>query len=198
MSGSSSATSTRGRNDEARLHWEQALRLEPEMGVVANNLAWVLAHDEPPDLTRALELAERAVQSKPSDSRFRGTRGVVLMKLGRSSEAITDLEAELAGNPNRSSTHLALAAAMCLLLFVHDRGDLWLLYTVTVLYGLGGDVFGAARTSMLKAMLPDEPAQICAGSVSLRPPAAWSFFHRGVHAVCVRLAGASRRAAAPP
>ena len=41
-------------------------------------------------------------------------------------------------------------------LFVHDRGDLWLLYVVTLLYGLGGDIFGAARTSMLKAMLPDE------------------------------------------
>jgi Na+/melibiose symporter-like transporter len=53
-------------------------------------------------------------------------------------------------------THLALAAVMCLLLFVHDRGDLWLIYVVTALYGLGGDVFAAARQSMLKAMLPDE------------------------------------------
>jgi MFS family permease len=53
-------------------------------------------------------------------------------------------------------THLALAAVMCLLLLVHTRADLWLLYTVTLLYGLGGDIFGAARTSMLKAMLPDE------------------------------------------
>jgi hypothetical protein len=32
----------------------------------------------------------------------------------------------------------------------------WLLYVVTVLYGLGGDVFAAARSAMLKAMLPDE------------------------------------------
>lgn len=53
-------------------------------------------------------------------------------------------------------THLALAAVMCLLLLVHSRSDLWLLYVVTLLYGLGGDIFGAARTSMLKAMLPDE------------------------------------------
>jgi hypothetical protein len=45
---------------------------------------------------------------------------------------------------------------MCALLFVHDRGDLWLIYVVTVLYGLGGDVFASARSSMLKAMLPDE------------------------------------------
>jgi MFS family permease len=54
------------------------------------------------------------------------------------------------------ATHLALAAVMCLLLLVHDRGDVWLLYVVTALYGLGGDLFGASRSAMLKAMVPDE------------------------------------------
>jgi MFS family permease len=58
--------------------------------------------------------------------------------------------------PLMIATHLALAAVMCLLLLVHDRGDLWLLYVVTALYGLGGDLFGAARSAMLKAMLPGE------------------------------------------
>ena len=58
--------------------------------------------------------------------------------------------------PLMIGTHLALAAVMCLLLFVHDRGDVWILYVVAALYGLGGDVFAAARSSMLKAMLPDE------------------------------------------
>jgi MFS family permease len=58
--------------------------------------------------------------------------------------------------PLMIGTHLALAGVMLLLLFVHDRGDVWLLYLVTTLYGLGGDVFASARQSMLKAMLPDE------------------------------------------
>jgi MFS family permease len=58
--------------------------------------------------------------------------------------------------PLMIATHIALAAVICSLLFVHDSGDMWLLYTVTALYGLGGDIFAAARTSMLKAMLPDE------------------------------------------
>jgi MFS family permease len=53
-------------------------------------------------------------------------------------------------------THVALAGVMCLLLLVHDRGDIWLLYAVTALYGLGGDIFAAARSAMLKAMVPDE------------------------------------------
>jgi MFS family permease len=58
--------------------------------------------------------------------------------------------------PLMIATHLALAGVMCLLLLVHTRSQLWLLYAITVLYGLGGDVFAAARSSMLKAMLPDE------------------------------------------
>jgi MFS family permease len=58
--------------------------------------------------------------------------------------------------PLMVGTHVALAGVMCLLLFVHDRGDQWLLYLVTALYGLGGDFFAAARSSMLKAMLPEE------------------------------------------
>jgi MFS family permease len=61
----------------------------------------------------------------------------------------------VAKRPLMIATHLALAAVMCLLLLVHDRSDVWLIYAVTILYGLGGDVFAAARSSMLKAMLPD-------------------------------------------
>jgi MFS family permease len=54
------------------------------------------------------------------------------------------------------ATHLSLAGVMCLLLLVHGRREVWLLYVVTALYGLGGDLFGAARSAMLKAMVPDE------------------------------------------
>jgi MFS family permease len=58
--------------------------------------------------------------------------------------------------PLMIATHVATAGVVCLLLFVHDAGQMWLLYLVTALYGLGGDVFGAARSAMMKAMLPDE------------------------------------------
>ena len=58
--------------------------------------------------------------------------------------------------PLMIATHLALAAVMCLLLLVNGRDDLWLLYGVTALYGLGGDLFAASRGAMLKAMVPDE------------------------------------------
>jgi MFS family permease len=58
--------------------------------------------------------------------------------------------------PLMIATHIVLAGVMCLLLLVDGRGDLWLLYAVTVLYGLGGDLFAASRGAMLKAMVPDE------------------------------------------
>ena len=58
--------------------------------------------------------------------------------------------------PLMIATHVAMAGVVCLLFFVHDASQMWLLYLVTALYGLGGDVFGAARSAMLKAMLPDE------------------------------------------
>ena len=65
--------------------------------------------------------------------------------------------------PLMIATHLALAGVICLLVFVHDRGDMWLLYLVTALYGLGGNIFSAARSAMLKAMLPrreNQPARM--------------------------------------
>ena len=78
--------------------------------------------------------------------------------------AMTGLVAPLGGlvvdrlpkRPLMIATHLALAGVMCLLLLVHSRSQMWLLYTVTVLYGLGGDLFAASRSAMFKAMLPDE------------------------------------------
>jgi MFS family permease len=85
--------------------------------------------------------------------------GLVFLVLG-----VTGLVAPLGGlvvdrlpkRPLMIATQLSLAGVMCLLLFVHDRGDTWILYSVTLLYGLGGDLFAASRGAMLKAMVDDE------------------------------------------
>jgi MFS family permease len=49
-----------------------------------------------------------------------------------------------------------MGAAILLLLFVHDRGDLWLIYAVAVLYGAAGVVLYSARSAFLTIMLPRE------------------------------------------
>jgi MFS family permease len=51
---------------------------------------------------------------------------------------------------------VALAAAMLLLLLVHGRAQLWLIYVVAGLYGLGFGIAGAARSALLRVMLPEE------------------------------------------
>ena len=54
------------------------------------------------------------------------------------------------------ATSLGLAGAVLLLLFVRDRGDLWLIYLVAALYGIGGVVNFSARSAFLTVMLPRE------------------------------------------
>jgi Flp pilus assembly protein TadD len=94
---------------EARLHWERANQLAPDMPAIANNLAWLLSQSAPPDLPRALQLADMAVEKSPREMNFRDTRGHILMKLGRWKEALADLEAALPTTPNPAEMHLSLA-----------------------------------------------------------------------------------------
>jgi len=49
-----------------------------------------------------------------------------------------------------------MAAAILLLLFVHDRGDLWLIYVIAGLYGATGSVLYSARSAFMTLMLPRE------------------------------------------
>ena len=49
-----------------------------------------------------------------------------------------------------------LGAFVLVLLFVHDRGDAWLIYVVALAYGLAGTVFYPARSALLRLMLPEE------------------------------------------
>jgi MFS family permease len=63
-------------------------------------------------------------------------------------------------------TDLALGASVLALLFVHDRGDVWLIYLVAVLYGVGGTVFLPARSALLRLMLPRELLADANGALS--------------------------------
>ncbi len=98
-----------GKTDKARLHWEQAIQLAPHMAVSANNLSWLLANAQPPDLPRALNLIDQVLQKHPDQPNFRSTRGHILVKLQRWKEALPDLEAALKGNPDEVDLHRALA-----------------------------------------------------------------------------------------
>jgi tetratricopeptide (TPR) repeat protein len=99
----------RGEAGPARLHLEQAARLAPNGPAIANNLAWVLAHSPDADLSRALALAELALDRQPGNPQYRGTRGSILARLGRPKDALPDLEAALTTYPNDIDLHRDLA-----------------------------------------------------------------------------------------
>jgi len=48
------------------------------------------------------------------------------------------------------------AVVVLSLLFVHDRGDVWLLYAVTLFYGAAGTLAGSARSALMTVILPRE------------------------------------------
>jgi MFS family permease len=52
------------------------------------------------------------------------------------------------------ATNLATGAAVLPLLFVHDAGDIWILYAVTAAYGVSFSITGAGGSALLATMLP--------------------------------------------
>lgn len=99
----------RGAWDEARIHLEQAYQASPQTAVIANNLAWLLARPEKPDLPRALALIDGVLAHWPGEARFRETRGQILARMGRWSDALADLEAALATFSKSRRLHETLA-----------------------------------------------------------------------------------------
>jgi predicted Zn-dependent protease len=97
------------KTEAAREYWGKALKQSNGAPLVANNLAWLLAYTEPLDLPRALELASDAVDKSPNESRYRGTYGHILVKLGRYKEALPELEKAIAAYPTDANLFRALS-----------------------------------------------------------------------------------------
>jgi tetratricopeptide (TPR) repeat protein len=97
--------------ERAEFHVERAYSMDARIVVVVNNLAWVIATQDEPDLDRALKLAQTAVQQRPGDGRFRDTLATVLIKLERWEEAIDELQLALKGNATKPLVHKKLAMA---------------------------------------------------------------------------------------
>jgi MFS family permease len=56
--------------------------------------------------------------------------------------------------PLLMAIYSAEALVVLSLLFVHDRGDVWILYAVTVFYGAAGTFGASARSALLTVMIP--------------------------------------------
>ena len=58
--------------------------------------------------------------------------------------------------PLMIATNVAVGLALLSLLLVHDRGDVWLVYAVTLVYGAAGYLFLSAQSAYLTRLLPAE------------------------------------------
>ena len=90
------------------MHLELANERNPEMPIVLNNLAWGLAHQEEPELERALQLAEAAKRLSDRPEIY-DTIGSILARLGRHRQAVTELEDALRAFPKYPNLHVSLA-----------------------------------------------------------------------------------------
>jgi MFS family permease len=69
--------------------------------------------------------------------------------------------------------NLANAAALLLLLLVHDRGQVWLIYAVAAVYGASWALLRSAQSALLRTVAP-EPDQLLAANGALQTIAALS------------------------
>lgn len=107
---------TEGNPEDAMNYLEQALRLNPNVPVVLNNLAWVLM--EKGDIDNALVYAKKAVKLREFHPNFRETLGQILIKKAQKTDeediwrdAISELNRALTKMKDRPEIHKSLALA---------------------------------------------------------------------------------------
>ena len=100
-----------GDTELAAKHFKLAFELGPNLPVVANMMALMLAIGKEPDLPRALALVQSVADKYPNEPDVRNTRGTILVKLGRWQEGVKDLEFAIPKLRIKGPTHASLALA---------------------------------------------------------------------------------------
>ncbi len=98
-----------GDTKQADWHMQQSYKQDTKFAVIGNNYAWTLAHRDPPELDQAYEIIHSVIEQAPNDARFRDTYATILMKQGKTEEAIQEFEKALKGLTIRQSVHQNLA-----------------------------------------------------------------------------------------
>ena len=99
-----------GKRDQAKGRYEQALQINPDAAVAANNLAYIYA-EQGGNLDVALQLAQTAKRALPDLAEVSDTLGFVYLKKDLVSLAIPPLEASAKKDPQNwiYQYHLGLA-----------------------------------------------------------------------------------------
>ncbi len=81
-----------GQHEEGMFHMEQAFKLDPRFMDAANNLAWMLATQDPPDMERANALIREALKFSPNHVDYLDTYTEVLVREKKWDDALVILE----------------------------------------------------------------------------------------------------------
>ena len=98
------------KTQEARKRYEQALAIDPDMPVAANNLAWLYA-ETGENLDVALELAQRATRRMPDNPAVQDTLGWIYYKKGLTAQAVSAFQKSIEGDPKNPALHFHLGLA---------------------------------------------------------------------------------------
>jgi tetratricopeptide (TPR) repeat protein len=98
------------RTAEARVRYAQALAVDPQAPVAANNLAWIHA-EEGSNLDEALRLAQTAKARLPNRAEVNDTLGWVYVKKGLGALAVPVLRQSVQADPRNASYHYHLGMA---------------------------------------------------------------------------------------
>lgn len=97
--------------EKAGYHLKQAFRMLPTAPIVANNLAWHLVRQDPPQVDPAMRLIEEVLERYPNNAAFVDTRANVYLRQGEWEKAIEDFQVSLGQFPGVSSIHSGLREA---------------------------------------------------------------------------------------
>jgi tetratricopeptide (TPR) repeat protein len=109
--------SHRGEHAQALLHFQMAHEYVPQHGPAMSNLASSMILQETPDLDAALALIDQAIALGPDLPEMHDTRGHILARMNRWSEALRELAPVALALPNNIQLHTTLAD-------LYERADL--------------------------------------------------------------------------
>ncbi len=106
-----------GQKKEAKVAYENALRLESENPVALNNLAYIIAQSPGGDLDQALTFAQRANQRLPEQVEIADTLGWIYLKKNLPDNALEIFRNNVTKSPNNPTYRYHLGMAL------YQKGD---------------------------------------------------------------------------
>ena len=94
----------KGNVKNAMVHWKLAMGQDPNLVIAMNNLAIGHSMMEPPEFDEALKIIDRAIELSRGEAEFHDSKGEILERAERYTEAIIEYEKAIQKNPMRIET----------------------------------------------------------------------------------------------